>query len=175
MAKETTNKPKSIHDRRAAKPKVFPAILPVPVGRPPKYKTASQLIPLISDYFIFCGKKKRAPTKSGLALHLCLLPDTVTELARKPEFAGPIRFAYTIIDDWWNQLLTVPNATGAIFYHKAALGYRDQPELDETNRSELDQLRLAVQYLLATHGEVKKSNPKRPARDMPAIARAIPD
>ena len=106
------------------------------VGRPPKWETVEDLKKGLLSYFEYCKENKEIPNKAGLALHLGCHKDTLSEYVnnKEAEFSDAIKFAYSQIENEWIQKLADKNATGAIFYLKAAFGFRDRVDLTSDDK-----------------------------------------
>ena len=111
-------------------------------GRPPKFSTPEELETKIVEYFAVCTEDKKMPTKAGLALHLDTTRETLGDYIQKDGFSYAIKRAYDHIEEAWNQKLAGNNATGPIFYLKAAFSYRDRVDVT-TNDKDLPQPLLA--------------------------------
>lgn len=74
------------------------------------------------------------PNKAGLCVALGISRDTYSEYRKK--FPDTIKRADQIIEDIWVQRLPQKNATGVIFYLKAAMGWKDQQNVDITTKGE---------------------------------------
>lgn len=73
------------------------------------------------------------PTKAGLALYLDTTRETLGDYLEKDGFSDTLKRAYSHIEDAWTQNLAGQNATGSIFYLKAAFKYRDRQDIDVTS------------------------------------------
>lgn len=98
--------------------------------RPPKWNKPEELQDAIAAYFVECEEKEKMPTKAGLAISLNCHQDTLHEYLTNKEkdvgFSDAIKGAYNHIEEAWNQKLAGANATGPIFYLKAAFHYKDR-------------------------------------------------
>lgn len=106
------------------------------VGRPPKWNSPQDLEDAIESYFEYCDEHKKMPTKAGLSLHIDTPDSTLHDYEKKDGFSEAIKRAYKIIEDAWTQNLAGNNATGSIFYLKAAFHYKDRVDVT-TNDKEL--------------------------------------
>lgn len=114
-------------------------------GRPPKFNTPKELKEKIEEYFGNCDENREMPTKAGLALHLDTTRETLGDYedgSRDNEetkedgllFSDTIKRAYLIIENAWTQKLSGNNATGPIFYLKAAFKYRDRVDVTSDDK-----------------------------------------
>ena len=105
-----------------------------PGGRPPKYKTAEELISKANEYFDDCEKGHKLPEKAGLCLALGITRETYRQY-RKGEFADAIKRLDRYIESNWVRRLAGTAATGAIIYLKNAFSadYPDRTETDMTS------------------------------------------
>lgn len=99
-------------------------------GRPPKFETGEAIIDAANIYFVYCRDEKKAPNKAGLRLSLDISIDTYSEYRKR--FPEAINKLDAEIETWWVDRLQHANATGAIFYLKAAMGWKDQQAIDIT-------------------------------------------
>lgn len=74
------------------------------------------------------------PNKAGLCFHLLISRETYSEYRKK--FPDTINLFEQMVETRWVQRLAGPNATGAIFYLKAAMGWKDQQNVDITTKGE---------------------------------------
>ena len=105
-------------------------------GRPVKFETPAQLAELVLTYIDNCTEKHQMPNKAGLCIWLNIHKDTYNDYKKKDGFSAAIKGAEMWIENAWVQRLAGANATGAIFYLKAAMGYRDLQELDVTTKGQ---------------------------------------
>lgn len=108
-----------------------------PNGRPPKYKTAQELIERAQLYFRLCTDSHELPEKAGLCLALGITRETYSQY-RKGEFSDAIKNFDLYIESNWVRRLGSTAATGAIFYLKNAFSadFRDRTETDVTSMGE---------------------------------------
>jgi hypothetical protein len=109
----------------------------MPAGRPPKYKTADDLIAIAHRYFDICDKNRQLPEKAGLCLYLGITRETYNQY-RKGNFSDAIKQFDLFIESNWVRRLSSNAPTGAIFYLKNAFSadYRDRTETDVTSGGE---------------------------------------
>ena len=107
-----------------------------PNGRPPKFKSATELHDAIVKYFQYCKAERELPNKAGLCVSLIISRDTYSEYRKK--FPDTIKDADATIENAWVQRLAGNSPTGAIFYLKNAFSadYRDRTETDLTSAGE---------------------------------------
>lgn len=121
-------------------------------GRPPKYTNEDELNDVIEEYFDYCDNriqqvysKKQddvieiinpAPyTMSGLAYWLHIDRDTLLRYSKKAKFYGTIKSARDrVANDVENRLMEGGNAAGAIFNLKNNFGWKDQTQVDGTQK-----------------------------------------
>lgn len=73
------------------------------------------------------------PNKAGICIWLQMSRDTYNKYKKKRGFADAIKGAEEWIENAWVQRLAGANATGSIFYLKAAMGWKDQQAVDLTS------------------------------------------
>jgi hypothetical protein len=103
-------------------------------GRPPRFATEQALANALLEYFGEVDKKKHMPNKAGLCLKLGITRETYNQY--KSKYPDAIKGAEYAIEQAWVQRLGGANATGAIFYLKAAMGWQDKQEVDLTSGGE---------------------------------------
>jgi len=103
-------------------------------GRPALFETVEQLDMLSDLYFTQCLEDKKAPTITGLALHLGFESrQSIYDYEKKDD-----EFSYTIkrnrlrIENSYEEHLLSREATGAIFALKN-FGWSDKQEVQNTN------------------------------------------
>lgn len=104
-----------------------------PGGRPPRFKTESDLAAKVDEYFQTATKNKRMFSKAGLLVTLDIDKSTYSDYKKK--FPHPIKYAEALIEECWVNRLSETGATGAIFYLKNAFrdDYKDRSETDITS------------------------------------------
>lgn len=121
-------------------------------GRPPLYTNKKELEDSIAEYFEFCDNRVQqvyskksddvlevinpAPyTMSGLAYFLHMDRDTLLRYSKKKQFYGTIKAARDRVAlDVENRLMEGGNAAGAIFNLKNNFGWKDQSQVDGTQK-----------------------------------------
>lgn len=105
-------------------------------GRPPKWENPEDLKNSIVKYFETCETDRKMPTKAGLRIALDTTMETLSEYSNNKgeEFSEAIKGAYDLIEEAWTQNLKGANATGSIFYLKAAFHFKDR--LDVTSKEQ---------------------------------------
>jgi len=88
----------------------------------------------LAAYVAECGTTKHMPNKAGVCLHLQISRETYNQY--KGKYPDAIRRIEEFIENAWVQRLAGPNATGSIFYLKAAMGWKDQQAVDITTGGE---------------------------------------
>jgi hypothetical protein len=117
----------------------------MPAGRPPKYKTAEELQTKIEEYFnkgvkrrkVVVGNGKNTqvvelevPTITGLVLYLGFESrQSFYDLEKYPEFSYTIKRARTVMEQMYEEALSIGNTTGAIFALKN-FGWVDKQNID---------------------------------------------
>jgi hypothetical protein len=117
----------------------------MPAGRPPKYKTAEELQSKIEEYFnkgvkmrkVVVGNGKNTqvvelevPTITGLVLYLGFESrQSFYDLEKYPEFSYTIKRARTVMEQMYEEALSIGNTTGAIFALKN-FGWVDKQNID---------------------------------------------
>lgn len=99
-------------------------------GRPRKFETPEQLVEQILAYIDSNKEAHQMPNKAGLCIWLGIHRDTYNEYKHKEGFSDAIKGAEMWIENAWVQRLAGTAPTGAIFYLKAAMGYRDIQDID---------------------------------------------
>lgn len=103
------------------------------IGRPTKY-LPEIIFPQIEEYILSCGREQTAlPTIEGLARHLNLNSDTITEWAKEyPEFSATIK---KLVDRQKEQLMNdgmyggkEVNSAMAIFLLKVNHNMHEEPK-----------------------------------------------
>ena len=89
----------------------------MPNGRPPKYKTATEIHDAIVKYFQYCKAEREMPNKAGLCVSL-VISDGIHTANIARSFPTHTVGADDLIENAWVQRLVGLNATGAIFYLK---------------------------------------------------------
>lgn len=105
-------------------------------GRPVKFETPAEMAVMVLAYIDNCKDNHQMPNKAGLCIWLKIHRDTYNEYKKKDGFSDAIKAAEMWIENAWVQRLAGANATGAIFYLKAAMGYRDVQEVDVTTKGQ---------------------------------------
>lgn len=105
----------------------------MPGGRPPMFKKASEMQPLIDQYFADCEADERPATVAGLAYALGFTDrHAISEYADKPEFSATVKRAKLRIEMKRSEDLVkgTGNVTGMIFDLKNNYDWKDKQELD---------------------------------------------
>ncbi|BDF57503.1 hypothetical protein CE91St36_03200 [Christensenellaceae bacterium] len=97
-------------------------------GRPLKFKSAKDLEKKIGEYFDRCEKKGMPFTMSGLANGLDVDRKTLLNYGEREEFFPTIKRARQKVEQWWEERLANPAATGAIFNLKNNFDWKDKTE-----------------------------------------------
>lgn len=95
-----------------------------PVGRPPKYASIEQMQPLIDAYFAERLKDDKPISVTGLALALDCTREMLDRYQDQEEFRDPIKKAKLRVENFYEERLTLANATGSIFALKN-FGWKD--------------------------------------------------
>lgn len=98
-----------------------------PVGRPPKFATPDLLQAAIDAYFVTRDMNNR-PTMTGLGIVIGLTRQGLLEYAAKDDFSEVIVAAKARVEEFVENRLYDPNATGCIFNLKNNFGWRDKSE-----------------------------------------------
>jgi hypothetical protein len=107
-------------------------------GRPPFYKTATELEEKINEYFDWLVDKETGlsdiPTITGLALYLGFndTDSLFDQQKRSQEFSGVVKRAKKIVEAYHEKRLSGTTPTGSIFWLKN-FGWKDQVNIDHTN------------------------------------------
>lgn len=101
------------------------------VGRPPVYDDPAVLQAKVDAYFEACKRGNRVNSITGLALGLGMTMETLYRYAEKPEFSEIIKIARLRIENFYEERLPYPNATGSIFALKQ-FGWKDKVEVEQT-------------------------------------------
>lgn len=106
------------------------------MARPPKYKTAEQVLKTADEYFALCDTNHQLPEKAGLCLALGISRDTYNEY-KKVRFPDTIKAFELYIESSWVRRLAGQAATGAIFYLKNAFkeDYRDSHDVTSDGKA----------------------------------------
>ena len=125
--------------------------VPIRSGRPRIYETEHDLMVAIDDYFETCNSRLKTFVDkdgnettalvpepysiAGLRNHIRVNHDTIATY--KQVYPEAIRYAYDKIEaDTVRRMLETSNQAGAIFYLKNAFGYRDEKQIESTNKTE---------------------------------------
>jgi hypothetical protein len=103
----------------------------MPAGRPCKFQNASQMQLAVDDYFATRDDSNR-PTVTGLALALDLTREGLTNYEARDEFYDTVKKAKARVQEFIENRLYDPNATGCIFNLKNNFGWKDQNATDIT-------------------------------------------
>lgn len=105
----------------------------IAMARPVKWENAENMQVAIDDYFNSIeqhnasSENKKHPTVTGLAIALDLTRTGLIEYCQKnDEFSNTIKKAKAKVEDYIEQRLYYPNATGCIFNLKNNFGWEDQ-------------------------------------------------
>jgi len=111
-------------------------------GRPRKYKSPHEMLPLIQQFFTHRIESKEPMTICGMCLALDITTETLTEYENLPEFSELIKKArITIKDDILvGAMKNRYNNAMAIFYCKNAFGMTDRQEITERKDPEVIQM-----------------------------------
>lgn len=106
------------------------------MGRPPKYKTASELQKEIDSFFVETEDNKPIITIAGLCHHLGFCSrQSFYDLQEKEEFSYTIKKARLRIEMYYESMLISRASTGAIFALKN-FGWIDSQSIDHTSKGE---------------------------------------
>ena len=96
---------------------------------------------VITSYFLTCVKKKKVPTKGGLALTLDLTREALGDYEKYEDYSDSLKKAYELIEENWVQKLAGNNVAGTIFYLKNAFKdrWRDKQETEHSGQVSLTQ------------------------------------
>jgi hypothetical protein len=117
----------------------------MPAGRPPKFKTASEMQKAIDAYFESCwgldrdGNKiqLRPYTVTGLANSIGMERKTLLDYQERDEFSSTIKEAKKKVAQYVEEYLFMgKNQTGAIFNLKNNFDWKDKTETDLTSNGE---------------------------------------
>ena len=111
------------------------------MGRPRKY-TPEEFDEKIQEYFKLCIESPhKMPTKGGLALHLDMTRDMLSDYDKLEEYTNALKRAYQLIEEGWVQNLRGNNVAGTIFYLKNAFKehWRDKQETEHSGNISLTQ------------------------------------
>jgi len=100
-----------------------------PVGRPPKFSSPEQLQGLIDAYFAERLLTEKPVSVTGLCLALDTTRETLDDYQAKPEFTDSIKKAKLRVENFYEERLTLSNATGSIFALKN-FGWSDNQNLN---------------------------------------------
>lgn len=130
IARKKLSKVEDIKDLQEAKH----ALANIPLWTPPKYSNPQELESLIVEYFNEVKEEKAHPTITGLALKLWVDRQTISDYAKKDEFAHAIKTAKQFILNYTEQLILSKDkfTPGQIFYLKNNYkdDYRDKIEVE---------------------------------------------
>lgn len=101
------------------------------VGRPPKYDDPAIVQKKIDAYFEGCRRGNKVISITGLALALNMTMTTLWEYSEKPEFSEILKIAKLRVENFYEERLPHPNATGSIFALKQ-FGWKDKVEVEQT-------------------------------------------
>ena len=123
-------------------------------GRPLKYKSPAEMQEAVDRYFLGCKLKGQCingethftdeqlelisnteytrPTVTGLALALDLTRQSLIDYEGREEFLDTIKKAKARVEEFVEQRLYDPNATGCIFNLKNNFGWKDKQELEHS-------------------------------------------
>ena len=106
-------------------------------GRPALFNTVEDLEELIERYFAECDLTSKAPTITGLALHLGFesRQSVYDYEKRSDEFSYTIKRSRLRVENSYEKHLLSNTATGAIFALKN-FGWADKQEIDHTTKGE---------------------------------------
>lgn len=101
-------------------------------GRPLKFESAQSLQEAIDKYFRECAINERPYSITGLALSLDCCRQTIQNYEVMPEFLDTIKRAKLRVENFYEERLTLPNATGTIFALKN-FDWKDTQDVNQTN------------------------------------------
>lgn len=101
-------------------------------GRPLKFGSVLELQTAIDKYFILCAESERPYSITGLALALDCCRQTIQNYEVMPEFLDTIKRAKLRVENFYEERLTLPNVTGAIFALKN-FDWKDTQDVNQTN------------------------------------------
>lgn len=87
----------------------------MPAGRPLKFKTPEEMQEKIDAYFADCVANEKPVSITGLALALDCYRETLTNYQERDEFFDTVKKAKLKVENFYEERLTLPNATGVIF------------------------------------------------------------
>lgn len=105
-----------------------------PIGRPPKFSSPEQLQELMDAYFTARLTDDKPISFTGLCLALDTTRETIDDYQNKPNFSDSIKKAKLRVENFYEERLTLANATGSIFALKN-FGWKDTQTVagDSTN------------------------------------------
>lgn len=98
-------------------------------GRPKKYSDVELFNMKIDEYFKKCDEEHRPYTMSGLALHLDTNRQSLLNYSKDEKFFYSIKKAKSRVEQYVEERLFYPNATGVIFNLKNNFDWVDKQEL----------------------------------------------
>lgn len=100
-------------------------------GRPPKYATPEDMQAVVDTYFATRDTNHR-PTITGLALALGMSRQALLDYSEKDEFVDTVKKAKARVEEFVENRLYDPNATGCIFNLKNNFGWKDKSETEHS-------------------------------------------
>jgi hypothetical protein len=102
-----------------------------PGGRPRKFSSVEQMQTRIDDYF---ATTEEPWTVLGLALHLDLTREGLSEYQDRPEFSAPIQRAKTLVEQSTARRMMQGKGWGPghIFVLKNNFGWKDQQQIEHS-------------------------------------------
>jgi hypothetical protein len=101
-------------------------------GRPKKYTEADIMQGKIDEYFENCDKNKKPYTMTGLAIALDMDRKSLLNYSKDADFFPTIKKARNKVEEFAEERLFFPNATGVIFNLKNNFGWEDKQELNHS-------------------------------------------
>lgn len=103
------------------------------VGRPLKYTSVEEIVPLIEAYFEKCDVEERPYTISGLAYALETSRNTLMVYEGKDEFSNTIKKAKLKCEKYAEErLFSGGQVAGVIFNLKNNFGWKDKQEVESS-------------------------------------------
>lgn len=109
------------------------------VGRPPKYATPEDMQAIVDTYFATRDVNNR-PTVTGLALALGMSRQALIDYSNKDEFLDTVKSAKARVEEFNENRLFDPNATGCIFNLKNNFGWKDKTEQEHSGELNISRI-----------------------------------